>query len=50
VFTSPTQWYRSFYPVFVSIYGGSHESHDGASSISLATAAVVAVAAVMALA
>ena len=44
VFTSPTEWYMSQYPVYVSIYGGSY---DGASSISLATAAVVGVAAVM---
>ena len=44
VFTSPTEWYMSQYPVYVSIYGGSY---DGAYSVSLATAAAVGVAAVV---
>ena len=47
VFTSPTEWYMSQYKTHLKMDSGSH---DGASSISLATAAAVAVAAVMALA
>ena len=50
VFTSPNEWYTSTYPLYYTMDSGPWPGYDGASSLSLATAAAVAVAAVMALA